>query len=97
MNTQSLTYTSGMQNYTVGPNGVSSSNGILSVGVNNKGQLIIGGSTPSVNGVSYSAEIRINYQQASNAGRAAANAALVTGGIVYLRRLVPAPFPIVIP
>ena len=97
MNTQSLTYTSGMQNYTVGPNGVSSSNGILSVGVNNKGQFIIGVSTPNVNGVSYSAEIRMNYQQASNAGRAAANAALVTGGIVYLRRLVPAPFPIVIP
>jgi len=94
---QSINYNTGFQNVTLGPDRATTGNGIVYTGVNNTGQFIIGVSTPRINGVSYSAEMRMNSQQASNAGKAAANAAVVTGGIVYLRRLVPAPFPIVVP
>jgi hypothetical protein len=97
MQPQSVTYTTGTQNYTIGPTGVSTSNGVLSVGANIKGQFIIGVSLPNVNGVIYSAEIRMNSQQALNTGKVIVNTWVTVGGLVYLRRYVPPVFQVRIP
>ncbi len=95
MQLQRLTYTTGLQNYTVGPNGISTGDGILSVGVNNQGQFIIGVSTPIVNGVNYSAEMRMNLRQLDNLARQFDNAVIITGSMILLKRVGPVPLPIV--